>query len=184
MPKTRARLATSLPMRPIPRTPRDLPWSSVPENDLRFHSPAFIEACAWGILRAIDKSIENVSSAVEMVFPAGVFITTTPRAVAGFDIDVVDTDARAADDFEAGGRFHDGPGDLRLGADDEGDRVADTGEQFGLREFLPDDVHLKFGALPVHPEVAGARTSVRFGPPRSGSAGRPPGPVRGHVEAA
>ena len=41
-----------------------------------------MEACACGILRASESSSENVCSAVEMVFPPGVFMTTMPRSVA------------------------------------------------------------------------------------------------------
>ena len=37
---------------------------------------------AWGILRALAINIEKVSSAVEMVLPLGVFMTTMPRLVA------------------------------------------------------------------------------------------------------
>ena len=44
-----------------------------------FHSPAFIEAWACGIFLASAISMEKVSSAVEMVLPLGVFITTMPR---------------------------------------------------------------------------------------------------------
>jgi hypothetical protein len=49
---------------------------------LRSHFPSFIDICACGIFRALAINIENVSSAVEIVFPLGVFITTIPRPVA------------------------------------------------------------------------------------------------------
>ena len=39
-------------------------------------------ACACGTLRARFSSMVKVSSAVVIVLPAGVFITTTPRCVA------------------------------------------------------------------------------------------------------
>src|SRR5439155_23818467 len=41
-----------------------------------------MEPCACGIFRASAINIENVSSAVEIVLPPGVFITTMPRCVA------------------------------------------------------------------------------------------------------
>ena len=41
-----------------------------------------MDILAWGILRASDISMEKVNSAVEMVLPPGVFMTTMPRWVA------------------------------------------------------------------------------------------------------
>ncbi len=83
----------------------------MPSNDLRSHLPEIIEACACGIFLARDSMSENVCSAVEMVLPPGVFITTMPRSVAALDVDVIDTDAGAADDLQPG------RGRERLGGD-------------------------------------------------------------------
>src|SRR5262249_61855366 len=69
-------------MRPRPTTPRRLPWSSVPANDLRSHLPAFIEASAAGMWRATERSSERASSAVDTRLPPGEFITITPRRAA------------------------------------------------------------------------------------------------------
>ncbi|OQB80814.1 MAG: hypothetical protein BWX86_02954 [Verrucomicrobia bacterium ADurb.Bin122] len=82
MPKAWARLATSPPMRPRPTIPRVLRKSSTPLNDLRSHLPEAMEAAAWGTGRAPQSMCVKVSSAVAMVLPEGVFITTTPRSVA------------------------------------------------------------------------------------------------------
>ncbi len=46
------------------------------------HLPPFTLASACGMLRASDIISENACSAVEIVLPAGVFITITPRFVA------------------------------------------------------------------------------------------------------
>ena len=68
------------------------------------HLPALVEAVASGICRASANIMAMACSAVVMVLPSGVFITTTPRAVAELDIDVVDADAGAADDFQVRSR--------------------------------------------------------------------------------
>ena len=46
------------------------------------HLPALVEADASGIWRASANIMAMACSAVVMVLPCGVFITTTPRAVA------------------------------------------------------------------------------------------------------
>ncbi len=46
------------------------------------HLPAWVERSAAGICRASANSMAMVCSAVVMALPCGVFITTTPRAVA------------------------------------------------------------------------------------------------------
>ena len=46
------------------------------------HFPALVEALASGIWRARANIIAMACSAVVMALPKGVFITTTPRAVA------------------------------------------------------------------------------------------------------
>ena len=56
--------------------------SSTPSKDLRSHLPAIIEAWAWGMLRASASIRVKACSAVEIVLPLGVFITTTPWSVA------------------------------------------------------------------------------------------------------
>ena len=48
------------------------------------HLPALVEADASGICRASANIMAIACSAVVMVLPCGVFITTTPRAVADF----------------------------------------------------------------------------------------------------
>jgi hypothetical protein len=82
MPNACARRATSLPMRPRPMTPSTFRCSSSPEKVLRSHLPSRIDAAACGTGRAPHSMWVKVSSAVAMVFPDGVFITTTPRSVA------------------------------------------------------------------------------------------------------
>ncbi len=46
------------------------------------HWPAFMEAVACGMWRASEMSSAMACSAVVMLLPPGVFITTMPRAVA------------------------------------------------------------------------------------------------------
>ena len=77
-----ARRAISVPIRPMPRMASVLPYSSTPSKFLRSHLPAFIEASACAMLREMAMSKLNACSAVEIVFPAGVFITTMPAFVA------------------------------------------------------------------------------------------------------
>ena len=82
MPKARARWITAAPMRPAPITPRVLPDSWAPRNVFRSQRPALSDRSAGGMCRAADNRSANASSAVETVFPAGAFITATPRRVA------------------------------------------------------------------------------------------------------
>ena len=62
--------------------PRVLPASSLPRKGWRVHCPARSEALAWGMLRVTAKSSARVCSAVVIVFPVGMLITSTPRRVA------------------------------------------------------------------------------------------------------
>ena len=80
--KAAARFTTSRPMLPRPITPSVFARSSVPMN-LRFsHLPDFTEALALGMERASDSISATVCSATETALPPGVFITSTPAAVA------------------------------------------------------------------------------------------------------
>ncbi len=80
--KAAARFTTSRPMLPRPITPSVLARSSFPMN-LRFsHLPDFTEALALGMERASDSISATVCSATETALPPGVFITSTPAAVA------------------------------------------------------------------------------------------------------
>ena len=54
----------------------------MPEKLLRSHLPSCIDAAACGTGRAPHSMWVKVSSAVAMVLPDGVFMTTTPRSVA------------------------------------------------------------------------------------------------------
>ena len=74
--------ATTLPMLPTPSIPSVLPVISVPSNFFFSHSPFRIEAVAWGIFLARATSMATACSAVVIVFPPGVFITTIPFLVA------------------------------------------------------------------------------------------------------
>jgi len=77
-----ARSATMLPTRPMPMMPRVLLKISFPMNLFFSHFPFFMEAVAWGILRASDNIMEMACSPVVMVLPPGVFMTTIPRLLA------------------------------------------------------------------------------------------------------
>ncbi len=69
---------------PIPTTPSVFSESSTPVNFFFSHSPRFIEASAGATLRASASSIATACSAALVMFPSGVFITTTPlRDAAG-----------------------------------------------------------------------------------------------------
>ncbi len=62
--------------------PRVLPFSSMPVNLERFHSPFFSDASAHTTLRASDSIMAIVCSAADMMLAEGVFITRMPRRVA------------------------------------------------------------------------------------------------------
>ena len=72
------------PILPQPTTPRVLPVSSTPMNFDFSHLPAWVEVLACGISRASANIMAMACSAVVMALPKGVFITTTPLAVAAF----------------------------------------------------------------------------------------------------
>ena len=82
MPKAIARLATSVPIRPMPQIPSSFPISSEPVRIFRSQRPSFIERSARATGRAPQRMCVNVNSAVALVFPPGVFITMIPRSVA------------------------------------------------------------------------------------------------------
>ena len=82
MRRPRARSATIAPMLPQPISPSVLLLTSTPWNFDFSHLPALVEASACGIRRAIASISEIACSAVVTELPPGVFITTTPRAVA------------------------------------------------------------------------------------------------------
>ena len=69
-------------MFPIPTTPSTLPRSSLPRNFFFSHLPASVETVAAGIMRARPSMRAKVCSATETALPPGVFITSTPAAVA------------------------------------------------------------------------------------------------------
>ena len=79
-----ARSATMEPMLPQPIRPSVLAVSSTPRKRFFSHLPARVLAVASGICRASANIMAMACSAVVMALPFGVFITTTPRAVAAF----------------------------------------------------------------------------------------------------
>ena len=80
--------------------------------------------------------MEKVSSAVETVFPPGVFITTMPRLRGRVHVHVVHPHAGAADDQQIRRGGDDVLVDLGFRADDQGVGVLDQRQQFGLRHLL------------------------------------------------
>src|SRR5262249_48400554 len=78
----RARFTTSRPMLPSPTMPSALPRSSFPIIFFFSHLPARVEELAWGMCRAIASIRARVCSATEIALPPGVFMTSTPAAVA------------------------------------------------------------------------------------------------------
>ena len=78
-----ARFTTSRPMLPRPTMPSVFPRSSVPRN-LRFsHLPDLVDALACEESSGPATSIRaSVCSATDTALPPGVFITSTPAAVA------------------------------------------------------------------------------------------------------
>ena len=82
MPKARARLATSPPMRPAPTRPSVLPYSSAPPKLLRSHAPSCIDRSAAGTRLTSASRSANVSSHAEIVLPEGAVSTATPFSVA------------------------------------------------------------------------------------------------------
>ena len=77
-----ARLATMLPMLPAPIRPSVLPVTSTPMKPFLGHWPACVCSLAAGISRASAKISAMACSAVVIELPKGVFITTTPLALA------------------------------------------------------------------------------------------------------
>ena len=77
-----ARSATIAPILPQPIMPSFLPEISAPMNLDFSHLLAVVEICACGIWRARASNMEIACSAVVTALPNGVFITTTPEAVA------------------------------------------------------------------------------------------------------
>ncbi len=69
-------------MLPSPTTPSVLPRSSLPMNFFFSHLPPHVLAVACGMWRAIASISASVCSATEIALPPGVFITSTPAAVA------------------------------------------------------------------------------------------------------
>ena len=63
-------------------TPSVFPRSSLPRNFRYSHFPAFVDAFACGMDRAIESIRAMVCSATETALAPGVFITSTPFAVA------------------------------------------------------------------------------------------------------
>ena len=85
MPKARARRATAAPMRPGPTMPSVRPARSRPRSQPGSHGPqppSRTAALPSGRRRAAASSSASVRSAVASVSTPGVFVTSTPRAVA------------------------------------------------------------------------------------------------------
>ena len=57
-------------------------YSSHPMKAEGFHSPACMEALAWGTLRAADRMSAMAYSAADMMLELGALQTTMPRSVA------------------------------------------------------------------------------------------------------
>ncbi len=62
--------------------PSRLPFNSVPTRDFLSHFSCFMEASPEATLRATASMRAMASSAVEIMFPTGEFITMMPRFVA------------------------------------------------------------------------------------------------------
>jgi hypothetical protein len=80
-----ARRATAWPIRPSPRTPSALPWTSWPSSSMSPHSvnlPARVYASASTTRRAVARRRAQVKSAVVSVRTPGVLVTTIFRRVA------------------------------------------------------------------------------------------------------
>ena len=106
---------------------------------MRSHLPGGDQACACGIVRAMDTSSENACSAVEIVLPSGVFMTMTPARRGGFHVHVVHADARAADDLERLGGFEHALVDLRFRAHDQRGAIGDDFQELVFLEAGLED---------------------------------------------
>ena len=82
MAKALHRVATWLPIRPIPTIPKVFPASSMPINLFFSHFPSFTDLSAMDIFRARDNIIPIVCSATVMEVDSGAFTTITPFSVA------------------------------------------------------------------------------------------------------
>ncbi len=120
-----ARLATIEPMLPAPIRPSVLPVTSTPMKRFFSHLPACVDASASGSWRASANIKAMACSAVVIELPNGVFMTTTPALGRRGNVDIVDTNAGAADNLQVGRRSQDVLGDLGRRADGEAVVVAD-----------------------------------------------------------
>ena len=77
-----ARVATAWPIRPRPTMPSVLPANCVPMNFLRSQRPSTRLWWAAAMFRTRPYIRASVCSAVEIVLPPGVFMTTMPCRVA------------------------------------------------------------------------------------------------------
>ena len=96
------------------------------------HLPAWVEASAAGICRASANISAIACSAVVIELPNGVFITMTPLRGCRRNIDIVDADAGAANDFQVFVAFQDLGRDLGGGADGQTIEIADDRSEFRL----------------------------------------------------
>src|ERR1700761_2068973 len=101
-----------LPILPQPMMPSVLPVTSTPMKRDFSHLPAWVEVLACGMSRASANIMAMACSAVVIELPNGVFMTATPPRRGRRDIDIVDTDAGAADDLQRVGGLEDFLGDL------------------------------------------------------------------------
>ena len=147
-----ARSATIEPMLPQPIRPSVLPVSSTPMKRFFSHLPAWVEASACGIWRASANIMAMACSAVVIELPNGVFITTTPFAVAA-GMSTLSTPMparpmtfrflRAIEDLrrDLGGRAD---GEAVVVADDGGELVlvlAEVGLEVDLDAAVLEDLH-------------------------------------------
>ncbi len=89
--------------------PSVLSASSTPSHRLRSQRPATSAAWAWGTLRAWASSSAIVCSAAETMFDCGRVHHHHAPLGGGLDVDVVETDAGAADDEQVVRDLQHGP---------------------------------------------------------------------------
>ncbi len=123
---------TMAPILPAPMTPSVLPVISTPMNFDFSHLPAWVEVSAAGSWRATANISAMACSAVVIEFPNGRIHDDDTAARGGRNIDIIDTDAGAADHLEVGSSRDQLLRHLGGGADGEAVIIADDLEQLFL----------------------------------------------------
>ena len=147
MPKASARLATSVPMRPGTKHAKRLAGKLRALEQFAVPLAGGHRRTGRGNLpRQRAEHEEGQFRRGDGVAAGRVHHDDAPGR-GGVHIDVIDAHAGAANDFQLRGGLEDFLGHLRFRTDDNGVRVRDERQEFGLGETLVEDGHFEFRAL-------------------------------------